>query len=164
MLVTAEQKTGRSLGSKGFFFFFNFFLMLFLSAYILFMYVCMYVCMAFVGSSFLCEGFLQLWQAGATLHRGAGATLHRGARAFHHRGPPPLPSTGSRCTGSAIVAHGPSRSTACGILPDQGSNPRALHWQADSQPLRHQGSPGSRGFYEREKPHQLQIAYIWTLT
>ena len=30
---------------------------------------------------------------------------------------------------------------ACGIFPDQGSNPCALHWQADSQPLRHQGSP-----------------------
>ena len=30
---------------------------------------------------------------------------------------------------------------ACGIFPDQGSNPRPLHWQADSQPLRHQGSP-----------------------
>ena len=28
-----------------------------------------------------------------------------------------------------------------GILPDQGSNPCALHWQVDSQPLRHQGSP-----------------------
>ena len=27
-------------------------------------------------------------------------------------------------------------------LPDQGSNPCPLHWQADSQPLRHQGSPG----------------------
>ena len=26
-------------------------------------------------------------------------------------------------------------------LPDQGSNPCPLHWQADSQPLRHQGSP-----------------------
>ena len=39
------------------------------------------------------------------------------------------------------VAHGPSRSVACGILPDQGSNPCPLHWQADSQPLRHQGSP-----------------------
>ena len=52
-----------------------------------------------------------------------------------------LRSTGSRCAGSVIVAHGPSRSTACGILPDQGSNPCALHWQADSQPLRHQGSP-----------------------
>ena len=52
-----------------------------------------------------------------------------------------LQSTGSRCAGSVVVAHGPSRSTACGIFPDQGSNPCPLHWQADSQPLRHQGSP-----------------------
>ena len=52
-----------------------------------------------------------------------------------------LRSTGSRRAGSAVVAHGPSWSTACGILPDQGSNPCPLHWQADSQPLRHQGSP-----------------------
>ena len=50
-------------------------------------------------------------------------------------------STGSRRTGSVIVAHGPSPSAACGIFPDQGSNPCPLHWQADSQPLRHQGSP-----------------------
>ena len=54
-----------------------------------------------------------------------------------------LRSTGSRRAGSAIVAHGPSCSAACGIFPDQGSNPCPLHWQADSQPLRHQGSPGS---------------------
>ena len=52
-----------------------------------------------------------------------------------------LQSTGSRRAGSAVVAHGPSRSVACGIFPDQGSNPCPLHWQADSQPLRHQGSP-----------------------
>ena len=52
-----------------------------------------------------------------------------------------LRSTGSRRAGSAIVAHGPSRSAARGILPDQSSNPCPLHWQADSQPLRHQGSP-----------------------
>ena len=52
-----------------------------------------------------------------------------------------LRSTGSRRAGSAVVAHGPNCSTACGILPDQGSNPRPLHWQADSQPLCHQGSP-----------------------
>ena len=52
-----------------------------------------------------------------------------------------LRSTGSRRAGSVIVAHGPSCSTACGILPDQGSNPRPLYRQADSQPLRHQGSP-----------------------
>ena len=54
-----------------------------------------------------------------------------------------LRSTGSRRAGSAIMAHGPSCSTACGIFPDQGSNPCPLHWQADSQPLRHQGSPQS---------------------
>ena len=55
--------------------------------------------------------------------------------------PLPLRSTGSRRAGSVSVAHGPSRSAACGIFPDQGWNPCPLHWQADSQPLRHQGSP-----------------------
>ena len=58
---------------------------------------------------------------------------------------PPRPlllrSTGSRRAGPAVVAHGPSRSAACGIPPDQGPNPCTLHRQADSQPLRHQGSP-----------------------
>ena len=52
-----------------------------------------------------------------------------------------LRSTGSRRAGSVVVAHGPSCSVAWGILPDQGSNPCPLHWQAGSQPLRHQGSP-----------------------
>ena len=52
-----------------------------------------------------------------------------------------LRSTGSRHAGSVVVAHGPSCSAACGIFPDQGSNPCPLHRQADSQPLRHQGSP-----------------------
>ena len=50
-------------------------------------------------------------------------------------------STGSRHAGSVIVTHGPSCSAACGIFPDQGSNLCPLHWQADSQPLCHQGSP-----------------------
>ena len=52
-----------------------------------------------------------------------------------------LRSRGSRRAGSVVVAHGPSCSAACGIFPDQGSNPCPLHWQADSQPLCHQGSP-----------------------
>ena len=52
-----------------------------------------------------------------------------------------LRSTGSRRAGSVVVAHGPSCSVACGIFPDQGSNSCPVHWQADSQPLRHQGSP-----------------------
>ena len=58
-----------------------------------------------------------------------------------------LRSTGSRRAGSVVVAHGPSCSTARGILPDQGSNPCPLHWQADSQPLRHQGSPTKWNFW-----------------
>ena len=57
-----------------------------------------------------------------------------------------LRSTGSRRAGSVIVAHGPICSAACGIFPDQGSNPCPPHWQADSQPLRHQGSPSAEGF------------------
>ena len=57
-----------------------------------------------------------------------------------------LRSTSSRRTGSVIVAHGPSCSAACGIFPDQGSDPCPLHWQADSQPLRHQGSPWASAF------------------
>ena len=52
-----------------------------------------------------------------------------------------LQSTGSRRAGSVVLAHGPSCSAACGIFPDQGSNPCPLYWQADSQPLCHQGSP-----------------------
>ncbi|XP_073655426.1 protein numb homolog isoform X4 [Tursiops truncatus] len=55
--------------------------------------------------------------------------------------PLPLRSTGSGRAGSAAMAHGPSRSVACAILPDRGTNPCPLHRQADSQPLRHQGSP-----------------------
>ena len=43
-----------------------------------------------------------------------------------------LRSIGSRRAGSVVVAHGPSCSVACGIFPDQGSNPFPLHLQADS--------------------------------
>ena len=43
--------------------------------------------------------------------------------------------------GSVIMGHGLSCSEAGGILPDQGWNPCPLHWQVDSYPLYHQGSP-----------------------
>ena len=39
---------------------------------------------------------------------------------------------GLQSVGSLVVAHGLSCSVACGIFPDQGSNPCPLHWQADS--------------------------------
>ena len=50
-------------------------------------------------------------------------------------------------TGPIVVAHGQSCSTACGIFPDEGSNLRLLHWQADSLPLGHLGNPCTH-FYE----------------
>ena len=43
-----------------------------------------------------------------------------------------LQNMDSRHAGSAVVAHGLSCSAACGIFPDQGSNPCPLHWQAYS--------------------------------
>ena len=85
------------------------------------------------GSLLLRAGPLQLRRVGATLHRGAWAS-HRGV----------LSRCGARAPGtraSVVAAHGLSCSAACGIFPDQGSNPCPLHWQADSQPWRHQGSP-----------------------
>ena len=71
------------------------------------------------GSLFLCEGFLQLRQAGG--HSSSQCT------GLSPSWPLLLWSTGSRRAGSAVVAHGPSRSVACGIFPDQGSNPCPLH-------------------------------------
>ena len=87
----------------------------------------------------LCWVFVSVWglslvaaSGGHSLSRCAGLSLS-----------PPLLlwSTGSRRAGSVVVAHRPSCSAACGIFPDQGLNPCPLHWQADSQLLRHQERP-----------------------
>ena len=51
---------------------------------------------------------------------------------------------GARALGSwvsVVVAHGLSCPTTCGIFPDQELNLCPLPWQADSEPLDHQGSP-----------------------
>ena len=92
----------------------------------------------------LCWVFVSVWglslvvaSGGHSSSRCAGPSLSR---------PLLLWSTGSRRADSVVVAHGPSCSAACGIFPDQGSNPCPLHWQADSQPLRHQGSPKTKDF------------------
>ena len=74
-----------------------------------------------------------------------------------------LRSTGSRRTGSVVVAHGLSRSVACGILPDQSLNPCPLHWQADSQPLHHQGSPLMRFWLKKTSIKLRDTDKIWWL-
>ena len=106
--------------SSHFFFFFNKFIYLF---------IYFWLCWVFVSV----RGLSPVAASGGhSSLRCAGLSLSR---------PLLLRSTGSRHAGSVVVAHGPSCSTACGILPDEGSNPCSLHWQAESQPLRHQGSP-----------------------
>ena len=121
----------------GLFFFFNF--------YLLFIYyVYFWLCWVFVsvrGLSLVAASgsHSSSWCAGLSLSR-----------------PLLLRSTGSRHAGSVVVAHGPSCSAACGIFPDQGSNPCPLHWQADSQPLRHQGSPSS--WFGRKWNIQIKVS------
>ena len=95
----------------------------------LFIYLFIWLCWVFVSVRGLS---LVAASGGHSSSRCAGLSLSQ---------PLLLRSTGSRRAGSVAVARGPSRSAACGIFPDQGSNPCPLHWQADSQPLRHQGSP-----------------------
>ena len=94
--------------------------------------------MAVLGLRFSVRGLsLVAASGGHSSSRCAGLSLLR---------PLLLQSTSSRCAGSVVVARGPSCSAARGIFPDQGSNPCPLHWQADSQPLFHQGSLLNFGF------------------
>ena len=73
----------------------------------------------------LCWVFVSVWglslvaaSGGRSSSRCAGLSLSR---------PLLLRSIGSRRAGSVVVAQGPSCSVACGIFPDQGSNPCPLH-------------------------------------
>ena len=106
----------------GFFFFFYKFIY-----YLFIIYV--WLCWVFVSVRGLS---LVAASGGHSSSRCAGLSLSR---------PLLLQSTGSRRAGPVVVAHGPSCSAACGIFPDQGSNPCPLHWQTESQLLRHQRSP-----------------------
>ena len=47
--------------------------------------------------------------------------------------------------GPVVVAHGLNCSAACRIFQDQWSNLHIVHWQVDSLPLIHQGSPYANG-------------------
>ena len=58
-----------------------------------------------------------------------------GARASAVSGP------GLQSTGSIVVVHRLSCSTARGTFPGQTSSPRLLHWQVGSSPRSHHGSP-----------------------
>ena len=129
-------------------------------------FVCLFVC--FLKGTLFIYLFIYFWlccvfvsvrglslvaaSGGHSSSRCAGLSLSR---------PLLLRSTSSGRAGSVVVAHGPSCSAACGIFPDQGSNPCPLHWQADSQPVRHQGSPRASIFDQVAKsPAPTHIRYV----
>ena len=121
----------------GFFFFFFF----------KYLFIYLWLCWVFVSVRGLS---LVVASGGHSSSRRTGLSLSR---------PLLLRSTSSRRAGSVVVAHGPSCSAAYGILPDQGPNPCPLNWQADSQPLRHQGSPAG-GFLTTAPPGK-PIFFFW---
>ena len=61
--------------------------------------------------------------------------------------------------GSVVTAHTLSCSQAGGIFLDQGSNPCPLHWQVDSLPLDHLGSP-----YSAFVKNILNYGYIYIIS
>ena len=105
---------------------------------LIYLFIYLWLCWVFVSVRGLS---LVAASGGHSSSRCAGLSLSR---------PLLLRGAGSRRAGSVVVAHRPSRSAACGIFPDQGSNPCSLHWQADSQPLRHQGSPRPLPFLQQK--------------
>ena len=58
---------------------------------------------------------------------------------------------------SVVVMQGLSCSVACGIFLDQGLNSRPLHWQTDSYPLHHRGSPTRNSFSSVELLSRVQL-------
>ena len=82
-----------------------------------------------------------------------GTTFHFSAQASHYSGfscsgaqalgiqASVVGARGPKSTGLVVVEHRLSCCMSCGIFSDQGLNPCPLHWQADSNPLIHQGGP-----------------------
>ena len=93
------------------------------------LFVCFWLCWVFAAA----WAFLHLWQLVATLELWCTGFSSQWL----------LLLWSSRVWAQDFMVQGLSSSAACGIFPDQGSNPCLLHWQVDSLPLSHQGSPSS---------------------
>ena len=116
---TAQSRSKHTVVT--FFFFFT---------YLFYLFIYLWLCWVFVSVRGLS---LVVASGGHSSSRCAGLSLSRPLllRAEHRLQMRRLSSCGSR----AQLLRG------MWDLPRQGSNPCPLHWQADSQPLRHQGSP-----------------------
>ena len=109
------------------------------------------------------QAFLQLWRVGTSLCYSVQASHCGGSHVTENKLQgfwasvvvvPRLQSTGS-----IVVVHRLNCSAACGVFLDQGLNPCLPHWQADSLPQSHQGSPANLP----EQPlHYMFISSSWT--
>ena len=62
--------------------------------------------------------------------------------------------------GSVVVALRLSCSTACGIFPNQGSDPCLLHWQVNPLPLSHQRGP-CYYLFDNSRPDRSEVVSHW---
>ena len=102
----------------------------------------------FVAAKLFCKGkppnvsFFSFWlidwliDGRAGLHCCSGFSLVEASRVYSL-----VMVCGLRSSGSRALEHRLSSCGTCGIFWNQGLNPRLLHWEADSWPLSHQGSP-----------------------
>ena len=107
---------------------------------------CVYLLLAVWGPC-CCLGFSLVAASGAphcsgfSCCRACASRAHRPQQLGHMGSVVAAVVPGLQSTSSTVVAHGLSCSETCGVFPDQGSNPCLLHWQAETLPLSHQGSP-----------------------
>ena len=99
-------------------------------------YLFIYLFLAVLGLRCCVRAFSSCGERGATLRCGAWASHCGGFSCCGARAlgvwTSVVAAHGLYSASSVVVAHGLSCSMACGIFPDQGSNPCLLHWQADS--------------------------------
>ena len=110
---------------------------LFASGTWVFIFIYFWLCWVFVAA----QGLLSVAASGGYSSLQCVGFPCCGAGALGRTGFSSCSSQAPECAGATVVTHGLSRSAACGIFLDQGSNTRLLHWQADSLPLSLQGSP-----------------------
>ena len=103
-----------------------FFLTFFFYSYFIYLFIYLFIFLAVLGLRFVRGLSLVTASGGHSSSRYGDRSSSRCAGLSLSR-PLPLRGTGSRRAGSVVVAHGPSCSVACGIFPDQGSNPCPLH-------------------------------------
>ena len=102
-----------------------FFLFFFFNSYFIYLFI-LFLFLAVLGLRFV-RGLSLVAASGGRFSSRCGGHSSSRCAGLSLSLPLPLRGTGSRRASSTAVAHGPSCSAACGIFPDQGSNPCPLH-------------------------------------